>query len=130
MASENIFNTMGYVFNKTYEPTPESIDKIQPYLLNQWLSNNISSVKVAHFLNSANKLPKNIQFDFAYRATPKMYPPKFPKKSQISEVDENDYNILMYKYKCNIDTAKTYKKMLPEDEMQKLRNQFKNFDFE
>lgn len=125
----NIFGTMGTIFTKEYYPSEEEVSKIIPYQLNQWLSSTPNAIKTAHFLNSANKLPKDIQFKFAYFTVPKSYRPKFPKKSELNNQDEIDYNILMYKYKCNIDTARQYKKLLPETELSKLRNQYKNFDF-
>ena len=125
----NIFGTMGTIFTKEYYPDDNDISKITTYQMNQWLSSSPNAIKTAHFLNNAHKLPKEIQFKFAYFTIPPSYRPKFPKKSELNKQDEVDYNILMYKYKCNIDTAKQYKKLLPESELLKIRNQYKNFDF-
>ena len=104
----NIFNTMGVIFTKEEYPDEQAINKIVPYQLNQWLSSTPNAIKTAHFLNVANKLPKDIQFKFAYHTVPKSFRPKFPKKTKNSEQYEFDIDMLMYKYKCNIDTAKYY----------------------
>lgn len=125
---ENIFHTMGNIFTKNQIPSDKSIEKIQPFLMVNWLSADINYIKRAQFLNYANKLPKKMQFDFAYYSIPKSYMPKFPKKSQLSEIDIRDIEVLMFEYKCSEDIARSYKKQLPPNEMAKIRDKYKNID--
>lgn len=121
-----IFDTMKTLFTKTHYPSEHDIKKVPSYIMVNWLASVPKTTRVAYYIDSKGReLPIELQFKFAYYAAPKMTVPIYPKNIQT---DNADLELLMYKYNINIALAKDYINMLPPEEMQKIRDEYKYFD--
>lgn len=100
--------------------TPEAAEKLyNPYLTNRGLSYHMSSIMEANILNQVHYLDKQLQFDCALNMVRKEK--RFSKwfKPESSDVIE----LICKHYQCNIRRAQEYASLLPDEQIEKLREQ-------
>jgi hypothetical protein len=92
-----------------------------PFIINRGMSFTMDTVMFANAANKMAGLDKKMQHDFYYYGVPKGKRfVKWLKKDDRSDILQN----IMDTYKCSINVASQYMKLLSEDHIKMIREKF------
>lgn len=112
-----MYDIQNSILKKDFIPTDQEIKTLNSFLMCRWLSSHPYGVEVANYINSHHNLPMETQYWFARSLIHGIKYIGFPKKEKGNvELIE----IICKEYKCNINVAKQYIGILPEEETNKL----------
>lgn len=92
-----------------------------PWIINKGMTFTMDTVMFANEVNKMYSLDKKMQHDFYYYGVPrgKRFG-KWLKKEEVSDI----LQMVMDIYKCNINVASQYMKLLSEDQVKLIREKF------
>lgn len=92
-----------------------------PWIINKGMTFTMDTVMFANQVNKMYSLDKKLQHDFYYYGVPKGKRfGKWLKKEEVSDI----LQMVMDIYKCNINVASQYVKLLSEDQVKLIREKF------
>lgn len=120
-----MFDVFGSIIKKDFIPNNDELKSMNSFVMCKWLSNSPSCIEVANFINnvSDNDMPINVQYWFARSVIKNVKHIPYPKKD--SSIDK-DIEILSDHFECNYELAKTYYKILPAEEREKIIKKYKH----
>jgi len=118
---KNSFEIINSCFNKRFVATAEETNSLQEFLFLQILSNHPATIDIANFVN-IHEIPIDQVYNLVNKLIPRgaiKYIP-YPKKNKTID-DESIENICKF-YKCNIAIGNRYADMLPQVEIDKIND--------
>lgn len=120
----SFFDISNIILKKLPRPTDEEIDKHSgPWMLNMQYSCSEALVGLAHELSKI-KLSNREYFDFCYYGIPKMN--VFIRYTATKAKKDQEIKWISEHFGCNIEHAKQYMKLLPEEEKSLIFEGFLN----
>ena len=119
----NSYQVMTSILKKDFIPTEEEIKSLNSWMITRWLSNHPYGIEIANYINNNHNMPLHAQYwlarnkVFGIKYIP--YPKKESDKNEVYEIFSNHYN-------CRLEIAKEMVSRLPQSEIDKIVNMYKN----
>jgi len=121
----NVFHIISSAVDRKFVPREEEYDKIPPYLFLRYFANDPNGLIIVSELNVRKNIPKKWEYWFMRLMMPKSTRfIRFNKKEKFD--DEQFLENLKHYYKCNERQALEYLKLLPESEVNRIKNIYKH----
>lgn len=110
--------------DKSFMPTKEELSKINSFFLVRYISNDPNTIYIANTLNcNVSFIPIEAQYKFVRESTlNKVAFINYPKKDK--KYSKQNIKLIKTHYKCNDRIAKEYIDLMPEEEINKLLQQY------
>lgn len=122
MEERSSYNLMVSIVKKDIVPRENEYEKINSFFLCRWLSNHPYGVMVSNYINTHPDIPMKGQYWLARGA---MHGIKYIAQQKKDNTKNEEIQILSKHYKCNIELANRYYKLLPKNELQKILDMYK-----
>lgn len=121
----NVFHIISSAVDRKFIPREEEYDKIPPYLFLRYFANDPVGLVLVSELNVRSNIPKKWEYWFMRHMMPKST--RYIRYNKKDKFDDEEFlNNLCDYYKCNDRQALEYLKMLPDDEVAKIREMYKS----
>jgi len=128
MAQEtnNQYQVMSSAWKKNFNPSDSELNTLSPFLFCRFVSNDIIGCMVVNEINGYPDIPIKNVYNFIRSALPSNVKYiKFDKKEDL--INKKELETLCNHFKCNMEIAERYYKMLPSDEIEKIMDKY-DFD--
>lgn len=117
MEKRNMYEIQNSILKKDFIPTDEELKTLNSFLMCRWLSAHPFSIEVANYINSHYDLPIKAQYWLARSFVNGI---KYIGRPKVEKEDMSYIDVISKEYDCNIDLAKRYCNMLPQEEIDRL----------
>ena len=120
----NCFNIISSAVDRKFIPAEEEYEKMTPYLFLRYFSNDPTGLIIVSELNVRKNIPKKWEYWFMRLMMPvSIRYIRYNKKEKFE--DEDFLNNLCHYYKCNQRQAIEYLNILPEQEINKIKDMYR-----
>ena len=121
----NVFHIISSAVDRKFVPKEDEYDKISPYLFLRYFSNDPVGLMLVNELNITNNIPRKWEYWFMRDMMPKCTRYiRYSKKDKFE--DESFLENLAHYFKCNDRQALVYLDMLPEEEINKIKELYRS----
>lgn len=116
------YEIMKSAIDKSFEPSLEEMNKINPFFFARYISNDPSTIHIANVLNNFSNIPIDCQYKLVrYSTIDKISFINYNKK-----IKSKDIEVIMKYYNTNEETAKEYLEIIKDtEELNHIREQVK-----
>jgi len=120
----NVFQIISSIIDKKFIPTDEELEKMSSYLFTKYFSNDPTGLTLVNELNIRDNIPKKWEYWFMRIMMPRSI--RYIRYNKKSKYDDEEFmDNLCHYYKCNEKQAEEYLKLLPDEEIEKIRKKYK-----
>lgn len=120
---KNMFQIMKSAIDRTFIPNQSEMNQINSFLFTRWISNHPFGIKIAEFINNSTDVPINAQYWLARSTLQSVRYIAYPKKE---DTKDKDIQLLSEHYNINYSLAREYHRMLPKEELEKIKNKYRH----